>query len=276
MQQYLRRGAMSGVLNMLGLRLALAAAALGWFIWLWGLTPAALLAGTALGVLLQLALTRWSGRAAERKEESLRRALGGEMALENLTLCEAKQAHLQAALLLCGRYPLSLHEATEDGVLCFLGEELLLVRCLARPSACEAGCEDAAALQRACRAHKADRGVLCLTCKCGGKLRAYAEEGPVPVRIISRETMLALAGAAAPATDEQLVALKARKKRRLAQNGFRRTLLHPSKARRYMGYGLGLMLLSIVTGLRYYPVPGALCMGLAALCRCQPKEEERL
>lgn len=276
MEQYLRRSSLASLLNGLGVRVLLMAAGIGWFIWLWGAGLPSLLAGTALGVLLNLAVSALRGRAADNREEAARRQLGGELVLEQMLMLPDEQAHLLAAKLLAQRDPLQIGQANQEGVVCTLGTERLLVACVARPADCEADSRDAALLQRACALRRCDRGVLCLTCREGKGLIPAAEDGPIPVRVIGRGRMLALAGIAAPATDEQLRTLKQRRQRRRAAVSFRRMLLHPDKARRYMGYGLGLMLMYILTGLRYYPIPGAICMGLAALCRCEPTAGERL
>ncbi len=276
MEQYLRKGVFSSMMNALGLRVLIALAALMWFVWLWGLSVPSLMAGAALGLLGQMAMTRVRARFAEQREDAARKRLGGEMALEELLLCPLRQAHAQAARLLTMRYPLTLCSVTEEGALCRLGRETLLVACLPRPQDSEASCGDVAALQRACRRQKAERGVLCLTGKCGSRAESYAVTGQVQVRIIHRETMLSLAGEAAPATDEQLLALKERRKRLAAVDSVARRVLHPAKARRYMTYGIGLMVLYVLTGLRYYPIPAALCMGLGAACRCQRAKQDTL
>ena len=56
MQQYLRRGRLSALMDGIGLRTMLALAAVGWFVYLWGLTVPALLAGGALGNIIDRVL----------------------------------------------------------------------------------------------------------------------------------------------------------------------------------------------------------------------------
>ena len=84
-----------------------------------------------------------------------------------------------------------------------------------------------------------------------------------------------LAGRACPATDEQLAALGRRRKRPAAP-GIARGILRRDKAKRYLMYGVGLMLLHVATGLNYYQVPGAVCLVLGTLCRCMPGVPEEL
>ena len=98
-------------------------------------------------------------------------------------------------------------------MLCRYGTETLLVSCLALPPEESAEPAHLLAVQRACRRHRADRGVVCLTCKCSAAAKKYAEDNLFPLRLMEREELLALAGQAWPATDEQLVALGKRKKK---------------------------------------------------------------
>lgn len=276
MEQYLQKGAFSAMMNTLGLRLFIALAALVWFIWLWGFSIPSVVAGAALGLLGQMAMTRVRRHFAIQREDAARRRLGGEMALEELLLLPVSQAHRLVAELLAVHYPLVLLSSDDDGTLCRLGRETLLVACLPKPADAELSCADITVLQRACRARRADRGVLCLACKASAKTESYAAAGRIAVRILHRDTLLSLLGQAAPATDEQLIALKARRKRLASAGGIADRLLHPAKARRYMLYGIGLMLLYVITGLRFYPIPAAICMGLGAASRCRKQRENTL
>ncbi len=274
MQSYLRKARFSTLVDDLGLRLLLFALGIGWFIYLWGLSLPALLAGCALGMMGQLALNHYRRRTVDKREAALRRRLGGEMLLEEMLLSPSRQAHFQAALLLGQRYPLTMERVTEEGMLCQNGEERLLVSCIPLPEEGEVGQGNIIALQRACRKYGVQRGVACVTGRCSTKVEAWAAEGTIPVRIIRRDVLLRLAGQASPATDEQLIALGKRRKRPAAA-GVMQTILRRDKAKTYMLYGIGLMLMYIVTGLRYYPIPGGVCLVLGVMCRCG-KGEERL
>ena len=195
--------------------------------------------------------------------------------LEEGLLAPKKRAHFQAALLLGLRYPLTMERVTEDGMLCLSGGEHLLISRVALPEACEAGTSAMAEIQRTCRLHGAARGVACVTGRVSEKTVAWAAQGVVPVKIIRRETLAALAGQAHPATDAELVELGKRKKR-LAPGGLMQTALRREKAKTYMLYGLRLTLLYVVTGLWYYPAPGIACLVLSVVCRCRREEEEKL
>lgn len=267
MEQYLRRNRLSEALDGLGVRAAIYGAAVLLFTWLWGAGPPALLAGLALGTLGQLARTRLRRRTVARRERALRSRLGAELMLEELLLSEAGEAHARAAALLGTRWPLSAVEAREEGTLCRQGEERLLVQCLRMPPESELSAGDIAAAQRAVRKCGAERGVLCVLGKAPPKALARAEQAVVPLRIVSRETLMALAGRAAPATDEQLVALGKRRRRAVGQGGTLRMIFRRDKARRYFVYGLLMLLLYVLSGVRVYAVPGMTCLTMAVLCR---------
>ncbi|MGN1019851.1 MAG: hypothetical protein ACI4O7_05720 [Aristaeellaceae bacterium] len=273
MEQYLRRKRLSSVMDELGLRALIALGSVMWFVRLWGLGMPALLAGLALGLMGQMALTRWRRRAVERREQALRCRLGGEMLLEDMLLQPPRRAHFQAAMLLGQRYPIRLERVTEDGMLCQSGGERLLVACLRKPPEREATPEDLLASQRACKAHGVSRCVLCLTCRCSAEARAWAETSAVPVRIISRDTMLALAGQASPATDAQLISLGKRRNRPVPGGSVLRTILDRGKAGRYMFYGTAMVLLYVVTGLKWYPLPGLALVLLAVTSRYLARED---
>lgn len=275
MQSYLRRARLSTLMDDVGLRLLLMALGLGWFVYLWGVGVPALLAGLSLGTLGQMGLNRLRRRTVDKREQGLRRRLGGELMLEDMLLAPARQAHFQAALLVGAKYPLTMERVTEEGMLCRSGEERLLVSCIPLPEGAELGQGSIAGVQRACRKHGVKRGVACTTGRVTPKTEAWAAEGCIPVKIIKRETLVRLAGAMSPATDQQLVELGQRKKR-LASGGAQWVILRRDKAKTYLLYGLGLMVMYILTGLKYYPIPGGVCLVLAALCRVWPEKAEKL
>ena len=276
MERYLSRSPQAGWLDALGLRVAILAGCELWFFLLWGVGVPAMLAGAALAAMLYLALRLLRKRRVERKEQALRRRIGGELALEDLLLAPAKKAHFQVALLVSAKWPVVLQRVTDDGMLCRYGSETLLVACLALPPEEPVSPAQLLAMQRACRRHHADRGVLCVTGKCSAAARKYAEENLFPLRLMEREELLALAGQAWPATDEQLVALGKRKKKGFPLGALLERMLRREKARRYVLYGTGLAVMGFTIGGRWYLIPGALCVLLGVLCRYLPHRTETL
>lgn len=276
MEQYLRKKRFGSWLDGAALRLLIMILGIGWFVYLWGAGIPSLLAGVALGLMGQMLLTRWRQSTLSRREEALRRRLGAELMLEDMLLSPARQAHFQAALLLGEKYPLEMLRVTDDGMLCRSGEETVLIACIRMPTDGELSAGDLAACQRACREQGAVRGIVCPLGKVSAKILARAETGRIPLRIVRREVLLALAGQCSPATDEQLVALGQRRRRPDNASSPMQVILQREKAGRYMLYGVTLMILYIITGVRFYPVPGALCMTLSTLCRCTRSETGRL
>ena len=275
MEQYLRRNRLSEALDALGMGALLYLLAAGWFIWLWGLNLPSLLAGAALGTLFWLARSQWRRRTVHRRERALRSRLGGEMLLETMLLSEAKEAHFHAAVLLAEKWPIRMLSVKEEGVLCRQGEETLLIQCIRMPADGELSAGDLLSAQRAVKRLQADKAVLCVLGKVSPKIAARAEEASVPLRIIRRDTLLTLAGQYAPATDEQLIELG--KRRKPAEHGHMlRLIFRPDKARRYHLYGMGMLIIYVLTGSRLYAVPGMACLTMAVMCRIRPQSRETL
>lgn len=276
MESYLRRNRLSELLDGIGLMLLMWSLAVMWFTWLWGLQAASLLAGTALGMLLWTARYQWRRRTVERREKALRSRIGAELMLEEMMLETAVNAHRQSALLLAQRWPVKILRAEESGALCRQGEETLLIRCLRQMPESELSAGDLLAAQRAVRSLQADRGVLCVLGKVSAKMAARAEQSAVPLRIIRRETLLALAGVYAPATDAQLVELGRRSRRSAGQGSLVRRAFRREKARRYHLYGTSMLCLYLLAGIRIYAVAGMVCLTMAVLSCVRPAAQEQL
>lgn len=276
MERYLRRNRLSELLDGAGLCALMYFLAVMWFSWLWGLNAASLLAGAALGTLLWTGRLQWRRRTVSRREKALRCRLGAELMLESMLMAEPREAHFRAALLLAEKWPIAMQSVKEEGVICRQGEETLLVQCIRLPEDGELGVGDLLAAQRAARRMKADRAVLCVLGRASPKIAARAEQALVPLRIIRREVLLALAGQLSPATDEQLIELGKRRSRPAGQGSVLRLVFRRDKARRYHLYGLMMLILYVLTGVRLYAVPGMVCLTMAVLCRTRRSGEETL
>ena len=106
MEQYLRRNRLSEVLDTLGMAALLYALAVGWFVWLWGLSLPSMAAGGALGTLLWMARGQWRRRNVHRREKALRSRIGGELMLESMLLrlwTAREMCMLSVRLLSCRR-----------------------------------------------------------------------------------------------------------------------------------------------------------------------------
>lgn len=276
MQQYLRRNRLSELLDTLGIYCLILLAATLWFIWLWGLCIPSLLAGGALGMLGILARSRRRQQTVLRREKALRASIGAELMLEEMLLADAKEAHLRAALMLSEQWQLTMVAAQEEGALCRQGDEMLLVVCVRTPPGGDLSQGDLLSVQRAVRRSKAQRGVICAMGQVPAKIAAAAEQTPIPLRIIRRETLLRIAGQLAPASDEQLVALGQRRRHTAGKGAVLSLVFRPNKARRYFLYGLVMLLLYVLTAIRLYAVPGMICLTMGVMCRTRRAAPEML
>lgn len=276
MERYLRRNRLSEVLDGLGIGVLMYFLGIMWFTWLWGLNVPSLLAGAALGTLLWTGRAQWRKRSVARREKALRSRIGAELLLESMLLAEPKEAHFRAALLLAERWKISMQCVKEEGVICRQGEEKLLIQCLRMPEDGDLSVGDLLAAQRAVKRLEVDRAVLCVMGRTSPKVAARAEQAIIPLRIISRETLLTLAGQYAPATDEQLIELGKRKRRPAGQGSMTGLIFRRDKARRYHLYGVMMLILYILTGARLYAVPGMICLTMSVMCRRGKNRQELL
>ncbi len=274
MQQYLEKTRLGGTLDSLGLRFVIFICCILWFVFLWGVTLAALLAGVAFFLLVSLAIRLGKRKTVARREQALRQRIGGEMAVEALPLAPPRQAHFQASLWLTLAHPIRLERITEDGVLCLLDGEIVLVRCLNRHASIPVSAQDIIEAQRACINHSAVRCVLCAASPLSGAAQTQLGHAEPPVKVVGKERLIRLAGAASPVTDDQLVALGARKKHHVTLAVWLNHILAPHRSRRYLWYGMGLLALYWITRLPYYPVPAVLCLSLALLSKLRHAKED--
>lgn len=184
-------------------------------------------------------------------------------------------------LLLEEKWPLRMQRITADGALCRQekpsgGVETLLVQCVRMPPEGELSIGQLVEAHRAMQRQQANRVILCVLGKAPPRVIARAEQMPTPIRVIRRETLLALAGRLSPATDAQLVALGQRKRRTPQRGSLLSIMTQREKAPRYWGYGLFMLILYILTGSAWYAMPGTVCLTLSVVCRSGQAEEARL
>ena len=267
MQEYLQKTHLSSIMDEIGMAFALLAGSMALFLLLWGVRLTSLIAGSAAFTLCMLLRARNREHRLRQREDRLRRRIGGEMKLEAWTVCPPRQAHFEAALLLDSLRPMEMEKLTGKGVLCLLPDLQLraLVACAQLPAGEKLTARDAAAFQRECAALGADRGYLC-GADAGQGAR---DQGRLSPRIVfvERERMIALAGAASPAGDAQLVALGRRFAGNRSLRILRKTVLEQHRAPKYLLYGLLLNVLFILSRQATYAIAGCACLLLMAACR---------
>lgn len=263
MESYRPKTALASAADHL-LRVLLAwAAGVGWFVALWGLCLPALTAGTALGGLFWLCTRLLGKKQVQKKEAALRQTLGGELALEKLLLASPDEAAFQCVQWLQARTRLQI----ESGGLGMWDGETVLFRLFAQHPGTEISSQQVSeTIRKACQA-QVQRILLCTTAPLSSAACRLAETAEPSLRLVGREELIQLAGACCPATDEDLCRLKQCKPKRRSAREWLKIILHPSRAKRYFWYGVGLAALTLATGQRFYPIPAAVCLLLFAGCK---------
>ena len=277
MQEYLQKTHVSAVMDEIGALLALLIISLSAFFLLWGVRPMSLLAGTAAFILALLLRSRGRERRLRQREARLRRRIGGELCLEGWTVCPPRRAHLETARLLSLLRPLAVERVTDAGALCRLpGEETrALIACAQSHRAEKLTARNVAAFQRSCLRYGAEKGYLCGAPGATAEAREQCALAP-RVILVDRERMIALAGAAAPATDAQLVALGQRNTGGRSLKSLLAAALDGGRAEKYLLYGLLLTGLHLLTGQQVYRITGLICLGLTAVCRCAAQRRKNV
>lgn len=263
MESYRPKTALASAADHL-LRVLLAwAAGVGWFVALWGLCLPALTAGTALGGLFWLCARLLGKKQVQKKEATLRQTLGGELALEKLLLASPDEAAFQCVQWLQARTRLQI----ESGGLGMWDGETVLFRLFAQHPGTEISSQQVSETIRKARQAQVQRILLCTTAPLSSAACRLAETAEPSLRLVGREELIQLAGACCPATDEDLCRLKQCKPKRRSAREWLKIILHPSRAKRYFWYGVGLAALTLATGQRFYPIPAAVCLLLFAGCK---------
>ena len=263
MESYRPKTALASAADHL-LRVLLAwAAGIGWFVALWGLCLPALTAGTALGGLFWLCARLLGKKQVQKKEAALRQTLGGELALEKLLLVSPTEAAFQCVQWLQARTRLQI----ESGGLGMWDGETVLFRLFAQHPGTEISSQQVSETIRKARQAQVQRILLCTTAPLSSAACRLAETAEPSLRLVGREELIQLAGACCPATDEDLCRLKKCKPKRRSAREWLKIILHPSRAKRYFWYGVGLAALTLATGQRFYPIPAAVCLLLFAGCK---------
>ncbi len=281
METGFKRNLLAELLDSVGRGVLLMALGIGWFVFLWGLNLPALLAGIALGTLLLLLRRLYRQTTLARRETALplphrwRTAAGENAAFggEGSPLSGGAAAGGKVAAPDAAHY--GRRRAVQTGKPSG-GAETLLVQCVRMPPEGELSIGQLVEAHRAMQRQQANRVILCVLGKAPPRVIARAEQMPTPIRVIRRETLLALAGRLSPATDAQLVALGQRKRRTPQRGSLLSIMTQREKAPRYWGYGLFMLILYILTGSAWYAMPGTVCLTLSVVCRSGQAEEARL
>ncbi len=260
------------------LRALLAAlAGTAWFVYLWGVRLTALTAGIAMGGLIWLAVRQLGKKRMLRKESQMRRMIGGELALSRLMMLSPRHAAFQAALWLLPKADIHMEKALPWGVLGTWKGGRVLVRLIAQHESLPINVQQIIKAVRDAHDQEVQRCILCVTAPISKEAAAYAEDLEMPIRIVTREELVGLAGDNEPATDEQLRRMaEGRRHKGRSLRDWAKEILAPKRARRYLWYGLSMAALAALTRQWVYPLPAAVCLLLYAGCKIRNwrKKEE--
>lgn len=239
-----------------------------WFVYLWGLRLTALTAGIAMGGLIWLMVRQLGKKRVMRREAQMRQMIGGELALSRLMMLSPRHAAFQAALWLLPKADIHMEKALPWGVLGTWKGGRVLVRLIAQHESLPINVQQVIKAVRDAHDQEADRCLLCVTAPVSKEAAAYAEDLEMPIRIVTREELVALAGANEPATDEQLHRMaEGRRHKNRNWQGWLAEILSPKRAKRYLWYGIALAALALLTRQWVYPFPSAVCLLLYAGCK---------
>ena len=268
MQPLQRPTKVSQTTDRIGLRVLILALCFLWFFALWGKLVQAVAAGFALTLLWNQVIVYGEKRTLAAREQSLRRKIGGQLAVDSLTFQSAQEAAANAAAWIANAVPLDDIELVKDGVLADSEGKRVYIECLRKHPASKASRDDVLSAARNGKSHDAEVVVLCSTCSFAPDAVAYSEELSPRSRLLGRDGLIRLAGVAAPATNEQLQELGARTRgKRFDIEAWKSRILQPGKARRYGAYGLGMFALLLTTRQWVYAIPAVACLALFVFSR---------
>lgn len=264
---------LAGRIDRLGLCLLLLLLCFAWFYFLWGNVLAGAVSSAAMTVLIQCTIRLGEKRTLSRREDTLRRRIGGEMAVDSLLLQTPVNAASNAAAWLMQTLTLTDFDQREDGILARYDAQSVWIACIQHHPSSPTDCDAVLACIRNARRESADICIICATSDFTQAAVVLSEDVSPRTRLLGRSGLIHMAGIAAPATDEQLRALGKRRRQKFRRELFQARILDPAKKRRYLLYGIGLSLLYVFMRQLVYIIPAMVCLCLFALCRKKPKRK---
>lgn len=237
---------------------------------------AATVSGTAIFVCTVLLFALWQRSTLLHRDETLRRRVGGMLAIDALLLVPTSQAHW-----CCANYLSELSDIKEitmgsDGALALFEDDRILVRCDQACPGDSSGQGSVLSAQRAALNAGACRAILCTTTHFDKKALFLAEQLDPPVRLVDSDVLCAVAGRLHPATDSQLVTIGRMKKSPFSWPRLSLHVFAPQKVRRYLLYAFALLMLYLLSDQLYYLLPSIFCYTLAILSHRNGQKPFRL
>jgi len=243
-----------------------------YFASLWHSAAASALAGTALFALIALGMLQLERHTLHHRDRILRERVGGMIAIEELILMPASRAAKEVCVLLCT----VLGAEQLEGSAMQYESGRWLVRCAQCMQGSRASEGDVLAAHRARIESGSDKCVLASTAGFSpGAVRA-AEWLDPPVRLITGRQLAALFGRQHPASDEEIAAHAARRRKPFTRERILSLALSPVKQKRYLLCAF-LLLVFYLTSPSYPALSACLLSFLLALaCGHRQRKHFRL
>lgn len=225
-------------------------------------SPASLIAGGALFILVLLTGMLIQKRTLSHRERALRERIGGMIALEEILLMPFAEACEKVCALLCAA--LDAKQAQSDQM--YYEGEAWLIRCAQCTQGSVAGEGEVLNAHRARTQSGADQCALVSTGGFSPAATRMAEWMEPPIRLIPGRQLAFIAGKLHPATDEEIARHARRQKTPFSWRRIRALALSPAKLVRHLLCAFLLLLLYLATGSGFALFACLFSFVLAMLC----------
>ena len=263
---------MASVLDRFALRFLLLFLCIGYFFILWRRSMLSFIAGTALFLLILLAMMLIEKHTLSLRDRLLRERIGGMIALEELILMPKQAACQRVRDLLCQILDAS---PQADNSMRYEDETWLVccAQCLQGSSVSES---DILSAHRLRLESGCDKCALASTSRFSPAAVRAAEWTDPPVRLISGRQLSLLFGRFHPATNEDIAAHLSRQKKPFSWQRIRALALAPSKLKRHLLCAFLLVQFYLITGAPAPLLASFLSFALAILCARENRQSFRL
>jgi len=260
------------LLDRLALRIFLLFLCVAYFYFLWRRSILSLIAGSALFLLVLLAMMLIEKHTLSLRDRLLRERIGGMIMLDELMLMPGKKACMRIRDLLCQVLDAS---AESERSMRYENESWLIccAQCLQSSSVSES---DILSAHRQRLESGCDKCALASTSRFSPAAVRAAEWMDPPIRLITGRQLALLFGRLHPATDEEIAAHMARQKKPFSWQRIRALALSPAKLKRHLLCAFLLVQFYLVTGALAPLFASFLSFSLAILCARENRQSFRL
>ena len=260
MHQYRPKTALALILDRFSSVLFAFFLGIAWFIAIWGVRLTALTAGLAFGALIWLCMNRYGRHCTAKKEQQIRRRIGGELALYQMLTDSSEENIRNLIEWLSQCYPIVVQKKHAWGFLGQIGSDSILVRIIVQHSSVQINAQQIVDIQRVMKQYQGYKCILCLTAPLSKEAFDYIHNSVSDVRLIQRDELIEMAGKTKPATNADLMKFREKKTVWPSKAEWIQMVLSPHRLRNYLGYGFWMLTLAILTGKVFFWFPSAVCL----------------